>query len=132
MPGQTPQGEQTPSIYLPAEADEPVGRGGTYVFTDLEHLDRIIGRWKALHEDLLSDSYHVADALQSLMPPADDEPSVVQARALGSSLERGQEHNQAMADYARGFIEKLEATRAQYATTEDENTHAMRNVDRDR
>jgi hypothetical protein len=129
VPGQTPQGEQRPSIYLPAEADEPVGRGGTYVFTDLEHLDRIIGRWKALHEDLLSDSYVVGEAMRTLVAPAEDSPSVTQAEAVGVSLGSGQDHNQAMANYARAFIEKLEATRAEYAATEDDNTRVMRGVD---
>jgi hypothetical protein len=128
VPGQTPQGEPQKNIYLPAGASGGGGAGGTYVFTDLEHLDRIIGRWKSLRDDILSDILTVSEAVRILLPPAEDTPSVRQVRAASESLTKGQEHGQAMADYAARFIAKLEATRAQYATTEQNNTDAIRNV----
>ncbi len=129
MPGQTPQGEPQKNIYLPAGASGGGGAGGTYVFTDLEHLDRIIGRWQALHDDIVDDGFAVSDALRHIAPPAEDIRSVVQARAAAHSLATGQEHNQAMVVYTTTFLEKLHATRAQYASTEEHNTDLLRNVD---
>jgi hypothetical protein len=113
---------------MPGGASGGGGAGGSYVFTDLDHLDRIIGRWKALRDDIQSDGYVISEAVRILLPPAEDKPSVTQATAAGDSLAKGQLHAQAMADYTLWFIEKLEATRAQYATAEQNSTDAIRNA----
>jgi hypothetical protein len=129
VPEQTPQGEPQKSIYVPADANHGAGEGGTYVFTDLEHLDRIINRWTTLREDMAEDGAAIDEAIRQIVPPADDKPSMTQAKAARASLGRGQEHNWAMIDYMERFISKLQATRTQYATTESNNTDALRNVD---
>ncbi len=130
MPGQTPQGQEPQqSIYMPGDASGGGGAGGAYVFTDLDHLDRVIGRWRSIRDDIHTDNQMVSEVLRVINPPAEDNPSVTQARAASESLASGRAHNQAMVDYANGFIEKLEATRAAYAATEDNTTEAMRNVD---
>ena len=114
---------------MPGGASGGGGAGGSYVFADLDHLDRIIGRWRSIRDDIINDNFIVSNVLRVIMSPADDNPSVTQARAASTSLSSGQVHNQAMVDYANGFIEKLEATRAQYAAAENNSTEAMQNAD---
>jgi hypothetical protein len=114
---------------MPGGASGGGGAGGAYVFADLDHLDRVIGRWQTLHDDIVADSHVVRRAIRILAPPADDTPSVTQAKAATDSLTNGHAHNQAMADYARKYIQKLKATRTQYATAEQNSIDAIRNAD---
>jgi hypothetical protein len=132
MPEQTPSAEPTPSCYLPYGASGGGGNGGGYVFTDLAHLDHIITRWTTLRDDIAADGQDIHQATRQIVPPADDEPSVTQAKAARASLIKGQQHNQAMVDYADGYITKLAAARARYATTEENNVDRLRNLDSDR
>ena len=128
MPSQEPQGKPARSVYVPYDG----GQGGNYVFADLDHLDRIITRWTALRDDLADDRISIGRAIQKIAPPADDRPSVTQAKAAGASLHKGQLHNQAMVDYVNGYIEKLQATRARYAAIEETNADTLRNADEQR
>jgi hypothetical protein len=128
MPEQTPQDGPTPSIYLPYGASGGGGEGD-YVFTDLSHLDRIITRWTSLRDDIYADGQDIGAAVDQIVPPANDDPSVTQAKAARASLIKGQQHNRAMFDFANGYAAKLAAARTRYAATEDGNVDRLRNVD---
>lgn len=133
MPGQEPQsGEPAGSIYMPYGASGGGGQGGSFVFADLDHLDSIITRWSSLRDDIDGDGYDIDEAVRKIVPPAEDEPSVVQANAARASLLKGRQHNAAMFNYVNGFIEKLRATRAQYADSEEHNADTVGNVNSDR
>ena len=130
MPSQQPQGsDPAKSIYMPYAASGGGGQGGNYVFTDLAHLDRIITKWTTIRDDLTEDGRQIFGAIQKIVPPAEDAPSINQAKAARESLRKGQLHNQAMIDYVDGYLEKLRATRAQYAATEETNTDTLRIAD---
>jgi hypothetical protein len=117
---------------MPYGASGGGGGGGNYVFTDLAHLDRIIAKWTKIRDDISEDGLSIETAIRYLVPPADDERSMAQAKAARESLVSGQTHNAAMYDYADHIIQKLQATRAQYATTEETNTDTVRNADKNR
>jgi hypothetical protein len=117
---------------MPYGASGGGGSGGNYVFTDLAHLDSIIAKWTKIRDDISADGISVGDAIRLIVPPADDQPSIAQAKAVRESLVMGQRHNVAMYDYANHIIQKLQATREQYATTEEDNTNTVRNADQDR
>ncbi|HEX6359725.1 PE domain-containing protein [Actinophytocola sp.] len=130
MPSRDPQGESPKkSIYMPYGASGGGGQGGNYVFTDLAHLDNIITKWTKIRDDIRDDGIYIGDAIRYIVPPADDGPSLAQAKAARESLVNGQAHNAAMYDYADRIIQKLQTTREQYATTEETNTDTLRNAD---
>lgn len=120
-----------PSIYMPYGASGGGGAGGNYVFTDLAHLDSIIGKWETVHQGIARDGQKIERAAEHVGPPADDDPSVNQATTAQESLRVGWEHNQRMLDYAESYIDRLRATRAEYSGTEQGNTDRFRNVDGD-
>jgi hypothetical protein len=129
MPEQTPSAEPAPSFYLPYGASGGGGNGGDYVFTDLAHLDHIITRWTTLRDDIFLDGQEIRAATREIVPPAADVPSVTQAKAVRASLLKGDQHNRAMFEYANGYIAKLSAARARYASTEEDNVDRLRKVD---
>jgi hypothetical protein len=106
--------------------------GGDYVFTDLSHLDHMIARWTTLRDDISADGQDIRQASRQIVPPAEDESSVAQAKATRASLAKGHRHNQAMFDYANDYVTKLTAARARYTSTEEDTVDRMRNVDGDR
>lgn len=121
MPAQQPadpSGE--PSVYAPRATGD--GAGGTYVFTDLAHLDRVLGKLTTLSDGIDKDGGALERAASIVKPPADDDPSVTQADATRTSLTAAWEHNQRMRAYAESYIERLQATRAEYTRTEQTNT----------
>lgn len=122
-PGDHPYGP-----YVPAGGG---GAGGTYMFTDLEHLDSIIARWVAVRERIEPHSRKLEQAARAVHPPADDLPSQRQAEALVVSIEAAREHNQSVFTYAKGYVERLEAVRAEYVATEETNADQFRAVDED-
>jgi hypothetical protein len=103
------------------------GSDGQYVFADLAELNAIKAEWTRLHEDVLLDKDRLTQALRFIEPPAQDEMSRKQAQALADSLTLARRHNEAMADYASAYIDKLNAAHQQYAT---EDEAAMRRVRR--
>lgn len=132
MPVQEPAGQDAkPSIYMPYGATGGGGADGNYVFTDLAHLDRIIAKWETVHDDIGNDGQTILRAARHIEPPADDDPSVSQANAATKSLTKGQVHNQRMVDYAKSYLDRLLATRAEYSGTESGNTDRFRNLGED-
>lgn len=129
MPEQESPGKLAKPSYPPYGASG--GQGGDYVFTDLDHIDRLITKWRTIRDDTGADGDAIGRAIREIVPPADDEPSVNQAKAAGASLNEAQRHNQAMVDYIDGYLAKLEAARAQYAATEQDNTDQLRQVEDD-
>ena len=110
------------SIYMPYDASGGGGHGGNFVFTDLAELANMITRWADLRERIQARGEESSVAAAQVGPPADDDPSTVQAQTLMTSLTAALDHNDAMVDYAAGYITKLEAARDQYAT--DDQTAA--------
>ncbi len=104
------------------------GAGGQYVFASLEELDDIIADWEALYIRIRNRAAKLARAIGLIEPPAEDIMSRLQANTAVRSLEKAEEHRKAMENYARNYVEKLRAARAQYATTDADNAARLRNV----
>lgn len=104
------------------------GAGGQYVFASLEELDDIIADWEALHDRIRNRAAKLARAIGMIEPPADDVMSRLQANTAVRSLEMAEQHRQAMENYARNYVEKLRAARAQYAATDADNAAHLRTV----
>jgi hypothetical protein len=102
------------------------GADGEYVFASLEELDAIIAEWEALQQRIRHRATKLVRAKSLIEPPADDVMSQLQAKAAIRSLEKAEEHRQAMEDYAAGFVAKLRAARTQYASTDADNAAALR------
>lgn len=104
------------------------GAGGRYVFASLEELDDIIADWEALHDRIRNRAAKLKRAIGLIEPPAEDIMSRLQANTAVRSLEKAEAHRQAMENYARNYVEKLRAARAQYAGTDADNAARLRNV----
>lgn len=107
------------------------GAGGNYVFTDLAHLDTIIARWQSVRDAVDANRRGHLEAARIVYPPAEDPASVGQAEALVRSINAAREHNESVFDYAKRYVERLEAARAEYVATEEANTDQFRAVDED-
>ena len=107
------------------------GGGGQFVFADLAELDSVTAQWRAERERVQQDGQKLTEALALCNPPADDMMSHFQASSLKNSLSAALEHNKAMFDYADGYVQKLEASRASMATTEHDNTAKLRTTSED-
>lgn len=130
MPGQEPSGHlDMHSDYLPYGASGGGGQGGTYLFANLAELDRLIAKWEAVLTRILQTGGNIQMAAEWVLPPADDDPSVRQAKALTSSLDAAAEHNKRMFEYASGYIDKLNFTRAQYAADDQAAVDHLRDAD---
>lgn len=104
------------------------GAGGQYVFASLEELDDIIAEWDALRDRIRGRGDKLAQAIAMIEPPAEDIMSRLQANTAVRSLQKAEEHRKAMEAYARNYVEKLHAARAQYATTDADNAARLHNV----
>jgi hypothetical protein len=102
------------------------GAGGQYVFASLAELDGVIAEWEALRDRIRGRGAMLSRAVSVIEPPADDLMSRLQANTAARSLERAQEHRQAMEDYATGYVEKLRAARTQYSATDSNNAAQLR------
>ena len=102
------------------------GAGGQYVFASLDDLDGIIAEWEALHTRIKDRREKLNRAIGLIEPPAQDIMSKLQANTALRSLEKAEEHRQAMEDYARNYVEKLRAARAQYAATDTDSAAVLR------
>lgn len=102
------------------------GAGGQYVFASLAELDGIIAEWEALRDRIRGRGAMLSRAITMVEPPADDLMSKLQANTAAHSLERAQEHRQAMEDYATSYVEKLQAARARYAAMESNSAAQLR------
>ena len=105
------------------------GAGGSYMFADLAELDEIIARWINVRDGVQTDGDKLFQAQQLIVPPAQDFMSRLQPLAMNNSLDKALEHNAAMAAYADGYVQKLQAARAQYAAEDEESVERMRRVD---
>lgn len=107
------------------------GAGGTYMFTDLAELDAVIARWTSVRDRIEPHSQQLVAAAGAVYPPADDPASVRQAEALVKSVEAAKEHNDSVFRYAKGYVERLVAARAEYVATEEASTDQYRAMDED-
>lgn len=117
--------------YEPYGAAGGGGAGGNYVFTDLAHLDTIIVRWSSVRDGVEANRLQLDTAATVVYPPAEDPASVGQAEALVRSIMAARAHNESVYGYAKGYVERLEAVRAEYVATEESNTDQFRAVDED-
>jgi hypothetical protein len=102
------------------------GGGGQFVFADLAELDSITTQWKAERDRIRNDGQTLSEAIQLCNPPAPDTMSHYQATRLRKSLTEAWNHNQAMFNYATGYVQKLEASRSSMADTEQNNSARLR------
>lgn len=102
------------------------GAGGQYIFASLAELDTIIAEWEALRDRIRGRGVMLRRAINLIEPPADDLMSKFQANTAAQSLEKAQEHRQAMEDYATSYVAKLQTARAQYSATDSNNAAQMR------
>lgn len=129
MPSQEPSGHlDRHSDYLPYGTSGGGGQGGTYLFANLAELDRLIAKWEAVRTRISVTGNNIGMAAEWVRPPADDDSSVRQAKALASSLNAAVEHNKKMFEYASGYIDKLNVTRAQYAADDQAGVGHLRNA----
>ncbi|MPZ81805.1 MAG: hypothetical protein GEV28_15960 [Actinophytocola sp.] len=105
------------------------GAGGNYVFADLDELDAIIDEWTAIRDGVQADGRKLLQAQQLIVAPAKDLMSQLQPAAMNESLTKAIGHNAAMADYADGYVQKLQAARAQYGADDEQAAARMRSVD---
>jgi uncharacterized protein with von Willebrand factor type A (vWA) domain len=105
------------------------GGAGTYLFADLAELDSVATQWRAERDKIFERNEKIRQAIDQVAAPAEDLMSVGQADAFRGSLEKLQEHNQALFDYADSYVNKLVATRNYYAAVEDANTRHMKSKD---
>jgi hypothetical protein len=97
------------------------GKHGNYVFIDLAHLDRIIGQWQSIQEVARHNGKTIEQAIFPVTAPAGDPPSERQAGRYVESLQIARRHSETMSAYAAAYAERLNAARAQYVTTEEDN-----------
>ncbi len=117
--------------YEPYGAAGGGGAGGQFVFTDLAHLDAIIARWLSVRDRIQPNSQNLLTAAGKVYPPAKDPASERQAEALVASIQAAWDHNESVFGYAKRYVERLEAVRAEYVATEQANTYQFRAVDED-
>jgi hypothetical protein len=106
------------------------GTGGQFMFASVAELNEVIAQWQAEHAAIQADGVKISQAAGYIQAPADDGMSVKHADVTMLSLDALQKHNQAMADYADGYIKKLIASRDSIVNAEQNNVDQMRSVDR--
>ncbi len=106
------------------------GTGGQFMFASIEELNGVIAQWQTELAAIQADGVKINQAAGYIEAPAGDGMSVAQAKATTESLDALQKHNQAMADYADGYIKKLIASRDSIVNTEQNNAAGLRSVDR--
>lgn len=118
------------SVFGDLLGQDPFGGGGagTYLFADLAELDSVTTQWRAERDKIQDRDAKINQAIFLVAPPAEDMMSQGQANAFKNSLQKLQEHNQALFDYARGYVLKLEAVRASYAAMEDTSTTRIKSA----
>jgi hypothetical protein len=105
------------------------GGGGQFVFADLAELKSVTDQWKAERDRIVSDGKNINRAIELCTPPAGDLMSKYQANALKESLTQAFNHNQAMFQYADGYVRKLEVSQESMAATEQDNVTRLRTSD---
>lgn len=95
---------------------------GGYVFTDLAHLDRVISNLVSIRDAILQNSGYLEQAVQPVQPPADDTPSRRQTTAYIDCIFRAIDHHRALARFAAAHVDRMTASKEQYAVTEEDNT----------
>ena len=118
----------TASVFEPGGVSGGGGQGGGYVFADLAELNTMIDKWEAVQDRITKNNFKIRDAIGVVEPPAFDGPSTKQANTYVESLLKAQEHNDAMLKYAEGYIDRLKATRAQYANDDQTAADRQRNA----
>ncbi|MGH3621413.1 MAG: PE domain-containing protein, partial [Sciscionella sp.] len=96
------------------------GGGGGYEFSPAQ-IDAAIKKFEDVLEKAKNAGTQLTQAARTLSPPAEDGPSMRQTEGARASLQRAQEHNQALQNYAEGFLRKLHAAKADYQDAEDHN-----------
>lgn len=91
------------------------------MFTDLEDLDEMIRQWSNIESTLTDRARAIAHASETILPPADDIMSAVQADALRNSLSAMRQHTIDMARYAESYVTKLRHAYNGYTATEQNN-----------
>ncbi|MFL6142599.1 MAG: hypothetical protein ACJ72N_12130 [Labedaea sp.] len=104
------------------------GTGGQFMFTSLADLDAVISQWKDQRQAIHEDGTKIRSTAALVKPPAGDDPSQGMVNSTVASLEALRQHNQAMYEYADGYIRKLEASRASMANTDQSGKSRMDNV----
>jgi hypothetical protein len=102
------------------------GAGGYYEFTSLADLDSIITELKTVRDDITEDGWMLGRAIGTVVPPAQDIMSQMQAQATIASWDAAREHNRRMQAVADAEIAKLEDARKAYAQVEGTNTQTFR------
>jgi len=104
------------------------GTGGQFVFASIAELDGVIAQWKDQREAIQADGAKIRQAANYITAPADDGMSSGMRDTSVESLNTLYDHNQKMAEYASGYIDKLEAARANMVNTDQSGKSTMDNV----
>lgn len=102
------------------------GGEGKYVFADLDELDGVIAEWAGLHNRIKKHGIKLSQAVSLISAPARDQVSQVHATYTQESLTKAVVHNDAMRQFARSYLDKLTAARAQYAESESQAVANLR------
>lgn len=103
------------------------GAGGGYAYTP-ESLALIIAQWKTRLQEIVDDDSRLRDAHELANPPAEDGPSVRQARAYKEWIAGMIGHNESMRRYAESYLEKLTATQRGYQDAESDAVSGLRHA----
>lgn len=107
------------------------GAGGTFQIASLAELDGLINQWQSLVDRMDESRQRLEQAVRHVQAPAQDTPSQTEAMATKDSINAAIDHNMIMREYAQGYVEKLQAARADYAGTESDNTSLVGHSDGD-
>jgi hypothetical protein len=106
------------------------GTGGQYMFADLNELNGVITQWETELEAIKKDGQAIRQAAALVEAPAQDGMTIAQAEVTRTSLTTLREHNDAMRDYAQGYLDKLRASRDSIANNEANNVGTIKSADR--
>ncbi|MGH3621516.1 MAG: PE domain-containing protein [Sciscionella sp.] len=94
--------------------------GHGYEFTPAQ-VDSAIKKFEDVAERTAQAGDRLAAAISQVAPPAQDGPSTRHAEGARASLQRAQQHNRTLREYAEDFLKKLHAAKAGYADAEHHN-----------
>jgi hypothetical protein len=99
----------------------PAPGGAGYEF-DPAQADAVIKQLQDVIDKANTASSQILTASMVVPSPADDGPSTRQAAAVVKSLGMADERNKALMEYAKKFIAKIQASKAGYGDTEQQNS----------
>jgi hypothetical protein len=91
---------------------------GSWTFTDLNELGQVIQQWDNIGRVLTDRAHKIEKAASTVLPPAKDIMSGVQADAFQRSLQVLAQHAMDMAAYAFAYSDKLKDARSGYSVNE--------------